>query len=282
MKKIGVIIAVSIIIVLVFGIFAVSSQINDSTEKNDSVTEKSDQEKENKEIEIAVSERLKEVSDSEELSEKVKGFVSDFVGKKGIAPEEINKVSEVDFNNLPKEVNIENVNDNNLAIYKVEYNDSQDTTNNTKKVFVVTYSTGNVASQGDIIVTKENREFLNFGLGDETSESRFLKTATGVVGSLETGYVMLREGSITGISTSLNANGDSGEIEIIVYKNGEAIQFGNTFDTSSSGTKKDYDVQSKGTVQFQPGDVISAYAKVTSDGKVSYKDVITIVEITTA
>lgn len=295
MKKIGVIIAVSIIIVLVFGIFAVSSQINESLNSSNNldkvqteieqkkekieIVEKPEKKQNRKEIEKGVSERLKKVSDSDELSETVKGFVTDFVEKKGITPDEVNKVSKIDFNNLSKDLDIKNVKDNNLAIYKVEYNDSKIKSNESQKVFVITYSTGNVVSQGDIIVNKENREILNFGLSDETNESRFLKTATGVVGSLETGYVMLRAGSITGISTSLNAEG-IGEIEIIIYKNGKQIQFGNSIDVSL-GIKKDYDLQSKGTVTFEPGDVISAYAKITENGKVSYKDVITIVEITT-
>jgi len=36
----------------------------------------------------------------------------------------------------------------------------------------------------------------------------------------------MRKGSITGISTSFETIGESGAVEIIVYKNGQAIQFG--------------------------------------------------------
>jgi hypothetical protein len=121
---------------------------------------------------------------------------------------------------------------------------------------------------------------LNFGFNGETSKSEFMKTATGVDGSLEKGYVMMRSGSVTGISTNLETLAGRGSIEIIIYRNGKAIQFGNTFVVDSVGIKKDYDVQSKGTVSFEAGDVISAYAQ-SSDG-VSWKDATTLVEITTS
>jgi len=45
------------------------------------------------------------------------------------------------------------------------------------------------------------------------------------------------------------------------------------------GIKKDYDVQSKGVVEFEPGDVVSVF--INTDNLVKYKNVITMVEITT-
>jgi hypothetical protein len=107
-----------------------------------------------------------------------------------------------------------------------------------------------------------------------------MKTATGVDGSLDKGYVMMRSGSITGISTEIEALKGNGNIEVIIYRNGKEIQFGNTFVVDSNGIKKDYDVQSKETVLFEAGDVISAQVK-SSDG-VSWKDATTLVEITTS
>jgi hypothetical protein len=107
-----------------------------------------------------------------------------------------------------------------------------------------------------------------------------MKTATGVDGSLDKGYVMMRSGSITGISTDIETLKGNGDVEIIIYRNGEAIQFGNTFVVDSNGIKKDYDVQSKETVPFEAGDTISAYVK-SSDG-ISWKDATTLVEITTS
>lgn len=213
----------------------------------------------------------------EKVSAEVQGYVEKFVEKKGIETNEINNITQVDFNSLPKEVNIENVNDANLAIYQINYNKSLEKQD---KVFVITYSVEKLKSQGDLIVSQDKREFLNFGFNEQTDKSEFLKTANGVEGSLEKGYVMMRDGSITGISTNLETLRGEGNIEIVVYKNGEQIQFGNSFVVSSVGVKKDYDVQSRGTVPFKAGDVISAYAKV-SDG-ISWKDASTLVEITTS
>ncbi len=225
----------------------------------------------NQETEQIIKEKSEEF-----ISEEVSGYVEDFVEKRGINPETINNVTEVDFDALPKEVNIENVDDTNLAIYQIDYNKTADAN---EKIFVITYSVEKLKSQGDIIISQDKREFLNFGLSGEMNESGFLKSASGVEGSLEKGYVMMRYGSITGISTSLEILEGSGNLEIIIYKNGEPIQFGNSFVADSASVKKDYDVQSKDTVSFEPGDIISLYVK-TSEG-VIWKDVTTLMEIVT-
>lgn len=210
------------------------------------------------------------------ISERVYEYILDFVEKRDILPSEVSKVREIDFDSLPKEVNIENVGDHNLAIYEISYEENGEK----DRVYVISYSVEELKAQGDLIIAHDKRQFLNFGYDGTMVESGFLKTATGVEGSLEKGYVMMREGSITAVSTNLEImQSNSGQIEIIVYKNGEAIGFGNTLDTSSSGVKKDYDVQSKDVVVFDAGDVISVYAR--AQGDVSWKDVITMVEITT-
>ena len=177
---------------------------------------------------------------------------------------------------MPKEVNIENVGDHNLGVYEVDYNNEKQ---QPEKIYVVAYSVEQLKSQGDLIIAQDKRNFLAFGHSGEMS-SGFLETATGVATSLEKGYVMPRDGSITAVSTNLEVSEGLGNIEIIVYKNGEQISFGNTLDAGVSGIKKDYDVQSKNTVQFNAGDVISVYAK--AEGDVVWKDVITMVEITTS
>jgi hypothetical protein len=208
------------------------------------------------------------------VSEDVSSYVKDFVEQKGVNPDEINNISKVDFESLPKEVNIENVNNANLAIYEINYNKSDSLQD---KVFVVTYAVEKLASQGDIIISQDKREFLNFGINTEVS-SGFLNTATGVEGSAERGYVMMRGGSITGISTSVDfING--GDTEIIIYKNGNPVNFGNAFNSYLTGTSKDYDIQSKGIVLFEAGDTISAYVQ-SSDGTL-LTNVITLIEITT-
>lgn len=213
-----------------------------------------------------------------DVSEQVKGFVGEFVQKRGIQPENVKGVSQVDFKNLPKEVNIQGINDNNLAIYQVDYENPS--TQESEKVFVIGYSVEELRAQGDLIIAQDKRNFLNFGSTGSVNNSTFLGTATGVKTDSKKGYVMVRDGSITGLSTNLDVvKGNPGKVEIIVLKNGKPISFGNTLDTSSTGSKKDYDVQSKGIVEFQAGDVISAYAQ--SSKGVSYRDAIVLIEITT-
>ncbi|MEK6840524.1 MAG: hypothetical protein AABX79_01065 [Nanoarchaeota archaeon] len=214
--------------------------------------------------------------DISELGEKVSEYVGDFVSKRGIESQDIKEIRQVDFDSLPKDVNIENVGDTNLAIYEINYSEN----NKDKQVYIVTYSVEQLRSQGDLIVAQDRRNFLDFGHPGVMSETGFLETATGVETSEAKGYVMVRDGSITAVSTNLEViQSNPGQIEVIVLKNGEPINFGNTLSTDSIGIKKDYDVQSKEIVSFQAGDVISVVAKKI--GEVSWRDVITIVEITT-
>lgn len=211
-----------------------------------------------------------------QISGDIKNYVETFIEKKGIAPESVNNVTEVNFDNLPKEVNIDKVNDNNIAIYQINYNK---TSEQQKNIFVVTYSVDKVQSQGDVIINQNNRELLNFGFNEESKEPAFLKTANGVQGSLDKGYVMMRSGSIVGMSTNLEITEGTGTVEIVIYKNGKLVNFGNTIIADSNGVEKDYDTQSKGTVPFEAGDVISLYAK--SSAGITWKDVNTLLEITT-
>ncbi len=210
------------------------------------------------------------------IGEKVSGYVQDFVSKKGIQSQDIKDIRKVDFGSLPKEVNIQNVGDNNLAIYEINYSAN----NKNQKVYVITYSVDQLRAQGDIILAQDKRNFLDFGFPGIMNETGFLETSTGVKTSGAKGYVMVRDGSITAISTNLETiQSNPGQIEIIVLKNGEPINFGNTISTDSLGVKKDYDVQAKDIVNFKSGDVISVVAKKTGD--VAWRDVITMIEITT-
>lgn len=213
-----------------------------------------------------------------DVTQKTSDYVVDFVQKRGISPSEVSKVREVDFDSLPKDVNIQGVGDHNLAIYEISYDDKEKGTQ--ENVYVVSYSTEKIRKQGDLIVAQDKRNFLNFGFSGEMPGSGFLKTASDVETSLEKGYVMMRKGSITAVSTNLDvASGTQGDIEVVVYVNGKEISFGNLLSTESPGVKKDYDVMSKGAVTFQPGDVISVELKGTSGA--AWGDVNTLVEITT-
>lgn len=210
------------------------------------------------------------------IGQTVSTYVQDFVQNRGINSSNITGISQVDFNALPKDVNIKNVSDNNLAIYQVNY--SNQTQN--KSVYVITYSVQKLQSQGDLIVAQNNRNFLDFGKSGVMNGSGFLDTSAGVETTAENGYVMSRDGSITAISTDLEVvQSNPGQVDIEILKNGVPVNFGNTLATDSIGVKKDYDVQALGNVQFHAGDVISVM--VQSQGTVAWKDVITLVEITT-
>jgi len=210
-------------------------------------------------------------AESFDLSDDIKEIIEDFVEQKGIEEENITSIEQVDFNDLPDAIEIENIDDTNLAIYEVDYEGSE------RPVYVITVSDDVFKARSPPSEVQEVL-LLNFGFDGVMKQSDFLETATGVGGSLEKGYVMIREGSITGISTNLEVINGSGQVEIIIYRNGENVQFGNTFVVNSSEVMKDYDVESEDTVKFEAGDVISVYAK--AQGNVVWKDVITIVEIT--
>ena len=154
-------------------------------------------------------------------------------------------------------------------MYEVDYGGE-------KPVFILTVSDSKFKKTLKEIA---NKMILNFGYGEEFSGSLFLETATGVQTSSEKGYVMMRSGSITGLSTNLEVldiNG-VGEIEIIIYKNNESIGFRNGFTITEIGINKDYDVISKDTLTFEAGDVISVYTNV--NGNLIAKDIITMMEI---
>ena len=261
MKKIFVGLGIVLSVFLVLGVFVISAQ-NTTSGSADTLTQ---------EVQASV-----DAASSGELPAQVYDYVLNFVGKRDILPSEISVVKEVDFDALPKEVNIENVGDHNLAIYQIDF-----TENGVKdKIFVVSYSVEKLKSQGDLIISQDKRQFLNFGYPKVMPGSGFLNTATGVEGSLEKGYVMVRDGSITAVSTNLEVlQNNIGNLEVIVYRNGEPIGFGNTLSADTVGVKKDYDVQSKGVVTFLAGDVISVAIK--SEGNIVWGDVITMIEITT-
>jgi len=201
-------------------------------------------------------------------SGEVREEILDFVEGRGIVVGEEN-VTEVSFEDLPEEVDIEVVDNTSIVIYQVDYD--------VKPLFVI--ASGEL--QGAVSeVVLEARSLLHFGFAEEMPGSGFLNMASGVEGSLEKGYVMMRSGSVTGISTNLDVvSGVGGEgVEIVIYRNGEEVGFRNVLSAESSGVKIDYDVLSKGIVGFEAGDVISVY--LSSGDGVSLTDVTTTIEVT--
>ena len=205
------------------------------------------------------------------LSKDIEGVVENALKEKGLDKEKIKEVKKVNFEELPEQIDIKNIDETNLAMYEEDIGTE-------KPVFVLTLS-----EEAFIGLTKEeviNKMLLNFGLTEQADKSQFLESAVGIKGSEEKGYVMVREGSINGISTNIEIlEGSKGDIEIIIYKNKKEMGFRNIIDANTPGVKTDYDVQPGKTIEFEPGDIISLYLQI--NGKVEYKDVNTLIEIST-
>jgi len=203
------------------------------------------------------------------ISDDVEKYIESFVIKGGIEKGKIKNVKEVDLNELPDEVKIKEINDNSIDIYELDYaTDKED-----KKLFVITYSTDEFEAKQ---LDAKSVSYFDFGYAGNSSVSEFLETSTGVVSGEDNGYVMMRAGSITGVSTSLELEGD-GAILIQIYKNGEDTGFENKVSTDDNRFI-DYDLQSEDIVMYEAGDVIAVYIKVIGD--VTWSNVVTEVEIT--
>ncbi len=209
------------------------------------------------------------IAQSNSISENVQNYIKEFVNKGGISSDEINTITPINQTSLPDEIDIKNIDENKIGIYEINYTEE----NVSKNVFVVTYSTDQFKKQ---VTAAKNIQNLYFGYSGLVDESLYLDTSTGVASGNEIGYVMLRPGSITGISSSTEISG-SGKIYIKVYKNGEDTGFSNLI-SSDDVRKIDYDLQSEGVVNYIPGDVISVY--VQSIGEVNWGNIVTIVETT--
>lgn len=204
-----------------------------------------------------------EVSTS--VSDSTQNYIKEFVKKQGIDESKVKQVTEVDQAQLPDNVEIKKIDQNKVGIYSVNYSENEQE----KNVYIVTYSTPKIAQTPT--TTQKSIQNYFFGYSGESTSSEFLTTATSP-GS----YVMLRSGSITGISTSLELAGD-GYVEIIIYKNNEDTGFRNKISTDDS-QKTDYDLQSENIITYEPGDEISVY--VQKQGAVAWSNVNTIVETT--
>ena len=209
------------------------------------------------------------------VSKDITDFVKNVASQKGISQNKIKEIEQVDMNELPQEINIKNIDENNLAMYKLNVKDNNGT-NATRPVYVITASETAFKKE---VKNYANKMLLNLGIPGTVSNSTFLLSGSGVRGSYEDGYVMIRDGSITGLSTSLNIKDalSGGVAEIILYKNGKAIGFRNTINLDKKGPGVDYDSVDSGTINFQKGDVISAKVLLSSGAQV--EDINTLLEI---
>ncbi len=196
-------------------------------------------------------------------------FVKDIAQKRGISENDIQNVTQVNFNQLPNEVNLKNIDNTTLAMYQVDLN-------NGSPVYVIT------ASQTEFKKELQNfagKVLLNLGISGTVDSSEFMQSAAGVSGSDNQGYVMIRDGSITGLSTSLeNELKTNGIAQIVIYKNGQPVGFRNTLDLQESGSLSDYNTIDNGIINFNKGDVISV--KVILPDGAQVKNINTLLELT--
>lgn len=203
------------------------------------------------------------------ISENTQEFVKDVASKKGISESSIQDIQKVDFEDLPEEINIQNIDETAISMYKISVEGEE-------PVYVITASDEEIKTQ---VQALSGKMLLNLGLSGEVSGETFLASSAGVIGSKEKGYVMMRDGSVTGISTSLETTTSSnGEAEIIIIINGEAVGLRNTFDLSKTGIKSDYDLSGQGNVKFHKGDIVSV--KVILPNGAVVEDINTLLEVT--
>jgi hypothetical protein len=205
-----------------------------------------------------------------QITQGVEDFVKKVAKSKGIEEESVSGIKEVDFKKLPKDLNLQNIDETNLALYEVQVIDDE------KPVYIITASKTKIE---ETVAEFAQKMLLTFGYNEVIKETTFLKNAVGVLGSHEKGYVMIREGSITGLSTNLEAIDGAGNVEIIIYKNGEEIGFRNSFTITETNTYKDYDTISKNILNFEKGDLISV--KIEISGNLQLRDITTLLEIET-
>ena len=209
-------------------------------------------------------------AETTQITEDIQDFVKEVITTKGIDKSTVADINAVDFKDLPEEINLQNIDETNLAIYEVQITDSD------KPIYIITASDTKIK---ETIKEFAQKMLLTFGYDGVISETSFLKNAVGVLGSQEKGYVMIRDGSITGLSTNLESIDGAGNVEIIIYKNGEEFGFRNTFSITDTNTYKDYASISQDVLTFEKGDLISV--KVVISGNMQIRDITTLLEIET-
>ena len=194
-------------------------------------------------------------------TEDIKTKVENVTGKK------VENITKLNSEELKQKLNAIEIKNNSVGVFEVKVQ-------NSKPLFAITASTANPAITTQ---TSYSVSLLTFGVPGEINDSSFMATSAGSLTSADTGYVMLGNGSITGISTSLETTNGKGTLQVVIMKNGVPINFGNEIHVASNGAQKDYDIQSRDIVNFQSGDVISIYLK--NDNGVVLRDATTLVQI---
>ena len=100
----------------------------------------------------------------------------------------------------------------------------------------------------------------------------------------ETGFVMTRSGSITGMSICLTVSGASGAIDAWsaqVRKNGsEVSNFTHALTTTTNGSKEGVVIKNKNIDRFVSGDVLNIYMHYSTDGgSTTIDDIVANIEV---
>ncbi|MCL5018512.1 MAG: hypothetical protein M1416_01960 [Candidatus Pacearchaeota archaeon] len=226
-------------------------------------------------------------------------YIEKFVDKKKIDVESITNVTELDFENLPPEINVGNVKDADIAFYQIDF--EQDGKSDT--VFVVSYSVGELKLKKPFVPKNVTLPSANeipalappqriprtliFEYSGEMTASGFLDSVAGTTASIDSGYRMVTNGSILMMSTNLEIYEEAAgkSITITLYKNGMPTEISDSFVVDPNnliitpGTRSYfvYTIESRGNVPFKDGDTISVF--VTLPKGVVLKSITNAVEL---
>ena len=106
-------------------------------------------------------------AESPKSSDEFKEFMDKIKEQKEVSDDEILSITEISFNDLPNEIQVRDIADNNIALYQVEYDEG-------KPTFILT-AKGATEFQGPTYISADTRQLLHFGFNGEMNASGFLK-----------------------------------------------------------------------------------------------------------
>jgi hypothetical protein len=209
------------------------------------------------------------------ISEKITPALTKLVELEGIDAGSITSVDKVNFENVPSEINIQDVQDSNFGFYQIGLDQPEK-----PNLFVVSFLPGGLTkptgigttpSQSTTPIPQRIPDLLEFASSKEITSSGFLENTDGTTG----GYSMIVDGNIKKMSTYLEIYQESEgkSVSITLYKNGAPTSISDSFIVDpnklilSPGVRSYfvYDFETKGNVDFKKDDVISVYVTL-SDG----------------
>ncbi len=169
------------------------------------------------------------------IASEEESYLNSLAKKQGVV--DVDNIIKLNSSVLPEYIEVGDIKDNNVGIYNLKYNDS----GKERDLFVLTYSSFKMPSEPAGFYDSWQYSF-GFGKGDV----------------LESKYIVLDDGYITGLASVANMSG--GEARVYIYKNGIALNFFN--ELSGSGILMDYDFQSSGLISVNKGDLLEFYVDV--------------------